>query len=104
MVDGAWKVQKNKEQGKEAAYGWAISEKRMLSAKGQGKICANTPSQAKPYALLYGILEAQKRGLQNLEMWSNAKCIVEGCRTPSNNEVDVRVIILDILLLLVKFS
>lgn len=103
-MNGAWKAQKNKEGGKEAAYGWVISEKGMISARGKEKICSSTPSQAEAYALLYGILGAQKKGLQSSKIWSDAKCIVEGCRNPSNMEVDIRTIISDILLLLGKFS
>lgn len=75
-----------------------------ITAKGMGKIFTDSSNQAETYAILYGILEAQKRGHQSLEIWSDAKNIVEACTNPSIVVIGVRSIILDILSLLSKFN
>lgn len=104
IVDGVWKAQKNNENVKDAAYGWVLLEKGNIKARGMKKICANSPRQVEAYELLYGIIEVHKRGLQTLEIWSDAKNIVEGCKIPLNTEADTKAIIMDILFLLDKFS
>lgn len=104
MVDGAWKEGKKREPGKAAAYGWVLIESGKISAKGKEIFFTDSPNQVETYALFYGIIKAQKRGHQSLEIWLDTKNIVEACRNSSKSEISVRNIILDIIFLLGKFT
>lgn len=99
IIDRAWKIDKTKGSRMGAAYGWVLKTKDKILDQGKGKICANSPQQAEAYVVLYGIIEAHRKCLQSLEIWTDAMSNVKGCQLSENSESDIRP-----LLLLDKFN
>lgn len=81
IVDGAWKENKSsKNDPGDAAFGWVIREGSFETASGGKAIAARTPLQAEAFALLFGIKECHSRNIRNLEVWSDAKEVVESLK------------------------
>lgn len=73
MVDGAWKEKKNGDSV--AAIGWMIKHDQITLSKGGCRIRASSALQAEGYAILRGLIEAEKRNIKQITTLSDSRII-----------------------------
>lgn len=82
LVDGSWKQRKN--GSSVAAVGWIIKHDQITLAKGGGRIRASSALQAEGYAILRGLIEAERRNIKKISTLSDSRTL---CKLLKDNKI-----------------